>query len=91
MTDSLAHQGDDLAAHLNRGTNTAYSDNTLEAVIAAKLGMPAPEDPDALPVDDNGNPIPDRAVDVFQGTGNTIGTPAFGDPLLHEFRRHGIF
>ena len=90
MNDDLAHQGDGLAARLNRGTNTAYSEDTLESVIRGKLGIPEPVDPDALPLDDYGNPVPDRAVDVFQGTGNTVGTPAFGDPLLHEFKRHGV-
>jgi hypothetical protein len=62
---SLTDQGTALARML------AGHDN-LEQLIAAKLGIEPAEDPDAPPVDADGNPIRDRAVDPFQGSGNSV-------------------
>ena len=87
MNDGLANQGDGLADRLNRGGPIAHTEDGLEAMIAARLGITIETDDNLA---DDGQPIRERAEDPSQGSGNVIGTPDHGDPLLHVFRSAGI-
>ena len=85
--DNLANQDEVAARIFERHTNVAHSEDTLESVIAAKLGIPVEADDN---LDADGQPIRERAEDPTQGSGNTVGTPQFGDPMLHAFKAAGL-
>ena len=85
--DNLANQDEVAARIFERHTNVAHSEDTLESVIAAKLGIPVETDDN---LDADGQPIRERAEDPTQGTGNVIGTPGYNDPLLGALRQAGV-
>ena len=84
MTDDLTRQDEALARYLQHRANRGIGDDLEGLLSGASHGWPEEPEPEPEP------PAHEPAVDLFQGTGNVIGTPGYHDPMVAAFRDAGV-